>query len=456
MPTHRQPSIARKYLLLLFVLLLTSGIFYGFVWQDAPIEVSDSKSYMLLAQDLADGSHDELSLRTIGYPLILLLTGSQEAPTYTLFIVQLAMYLVSVFLLATILIDLKINKFMVFFFAVLSILPPGVEYATYVLTEIPALFFLSVSAYCLYHSLRRKSPLLAVLSGISIALAALVRPDYQLLPLFITVIFFIFYLLVKKIDGGLLRSILTFFVTSTVILLGYMAYNQNKFGYFGTSYFTGVSLSTRTVFVLERLPDEYAGEREIMIKYRDVDLIKGESHQAGSYIHRAVPELLTYTGMNPVELSNHLLKLNLILIRKAPLNYILQVGRTMVPYVMPSGTDRAFFGSGALQAVWAAIHFIFLIAYFAILGLTLLSFPVSILLEPSSRKRLRALLQKNSVPVLFNLVCLATVVYCALVSTFLSTGDARYHIPSSLLALFSIVFVANLMFQNRAKFILHK
>ncbi len=456
MPNKNQSRPEHKTYLLLFILLLVSGLFYGYVWRDVPVEVSDSTSYMLLAQDLADGSHDDLSFRTIGYPLILVLTGSQETPTYSLFILQLAMYLMSVFLLTTVLIDLKINKSLVLFFAVLSILPPGVEYATYVLTEIPALFFLTVSAYCLYKSFKLKNILLGLLSGVLIAMAVLVRPDYQLLPLFITVVFFIFYLLVKKIDGSLLRSILTFFATSTIILLAYMAYNQSKFGYFGTSYFTGISLSTRTVFVIERLPDEYAGEREIMIKYRDVDLIKGESHQAGSYIHRAVPDLLTYTGMDPVQLSNHLLKLNLILIGKAPLNYILQVGRTMVPYVMPSGTDRAFFGSGALQAVWAGMHFIFLMAYLAVLGSVMLSFPVSIVLDHPSRKRLRTLVQKHSVMVLFNLICLSTVVYCALVSTLLSTGDARYHIPSSLLALFSIVCATNLLYQNRAKLSLHK
>lgn len=451
MPTKHHICSNRKLYILILTMLIVSSLFYGFIWQDAPLKTSDSTGYMLLAQDLEDGNQDDLSLRTIGYPLILLLTGSQEIPTYTLFILQLFLYLVSVFLIAIILIDLKVNKFLVIFFTALSILPPGVEYATYVLSEMPALFFLMLSVFFLYITLKLRNLLMAILSGISIAMATLVRPDYQLLPLFITVILFLFILLVKKSDKELLRSVLTFFVVSTIILLAYMAYNRNKFGYFSTSYYTGTALSTRTVFFLERLPDEYAGEREILIKYRNADLITGDSHQAGSYIHRALPELLTYTQMDPVQLSDHLVKLNLILIQKAPLNYILQVGRTLASYIMPSGTTRAVFGSSAVQTLWAGVHFLFLIIYLLALASVLLSFPISVLLDSPTRKRLQSLLHKNTELVLFNIICLSVVIYAAIVSTFISNGEARYHMPSSLLALSTIICFMNLIYQNRGK-----
>jgi hypothetical protein len=50
---------------------------------------------------LSDFWIDELHLRTPGYPLLLLLTGSSQAPTRTLFFTSLLLHFASVWLLAS-------------------------------------------------------------------------------------------------------------------------------------------------------------------------------------------------------------------------------------------------------------------------------------------------------------------------------------------------------------------
>jgi hypothetical protein len=365
--------------------------------------------------------------------------------------VQLFMVLLAIFLLASILVSEKVNPIIVLTFSVLSILPPAVEYSTYVLTEVPALFFLSVSAFLIYRSFRKQSLISALFSGFSLFLAILIRPDYQFLAPFITVIFLTLAFLIKTKKRIIIRLTMTWFAASIVFLTAYMSYNYINFGYFGTSYFTGYTLSTRTSNVLERLPDEYAGEREIMIKYRNADLVAGVSHTAYSYIHRAIPDLLAYTEMTPIELSDHLIKLNLILIQKAPLNYILEVGRTMANYIMPSTTNRAIFGSTPLQALWAGIHFGLLLLYFLFLAFLMVSSVLFIKADHFSRKRVSDYFHNHLPIITVNIFCVTVVAYCAFISSAASTGTARYHVPSFLLALVNMSFLLNFLIDKKKK-----
>ena len=85
--------------ILLFLLLITVGCFYLFVWNTVPIEVSDSGAYMRIAQDLQDLKLDKVHGRVPGYAVLLWLTNSHEQPTRLLFFIQLLFHLVSVFLL---------------------------------------------------------------------------------------------------------------------------------------------------------------------------------------------------------------------------------------------------------------------------------------------------------------------------------------------------------------------
>ena len=61
--------------------------------------------------------------------------------------------------------------------------------------------------------------------------------------------------------------------------------NYSKFNFFGIYPMTGFNLSTRTVRFLERLPDEYAAEREALIRARcNADLIARGGRSCGAFV----------------------------------------------------------------------------------------------------------------------------------------------------------------------------
>ena len=77
--------------------------------------------------------------------------------------------------------------------------------------------------------------------------------------------------------------------------------------------------------VTERLPEEYARVREVLIRARDAELVTDPSDTGQMYIWRVTPELMKVTGFQQPELSAYMLRINWLLIKKAPLNYLHEV-----------------------------------------------------------------------------------------------------------------------------------
>lgn len=118
----------------------------------------------------------------------------------------------------------------------------------------------------------------------------------------------------------------------------------------------GASFSSKTLKVLERLPDEYALVREILIEERNYDLVYGESHTAASYMNRAIKRVSEVTGLKGKELWEYIAKLNWILIRKAPLHFLQEVLATMTMFWIPSAGEMASKGRGILKLLWSSIY----------------------------------------------------------------------------------------------------
>src|SRR5262249_28764141 len=126
------PAWVAFTLVLFFVGAFT---FYVIFWPEAPAIQPDSGSYLRFAQDLADFHIDQLHERTPGYPIFLLLTGSNQSPNRTLFYVSLLLHFASICLLASILFRVGLSGMKIVFFSLILLLPPFVEPAAYVLTE---------------------------------------------------------------------------------------------------------------------------------------------------------------------------------------------------------------------------------------------------------------------------------------------------------------------------------
>src|SRR6266481_492138 len=87
--SHAIAGLPSRTAIFYALLFATSLVLYGALWQNVPLMESDSPGYQRVAQDLSDFRIDQIHLRTPGYPLLLLLTGSSQAPTRQLFFISL-------------------------------------------------------------------------------------------------------------------------------------------------------------------------------------------------------------------------------------------------------------------------------------------------------------------------------------------------------------------------------
>ena len=104
-------------------ILAAAFVFYLFLWPEAPQLSLDSPSYLRLARDIRAGHLSELSIRTPGFPLFLLVMGSENNPTRSLYYVQLLLYFTSAGLLAALLRMLQLDRRYILGFVLFSVLP---------------------------------------------------------------------------------------------------------------------------------------------------------------------------------------------------------------------------------------------------------------------------------------------------------------------------------------------
>ena len=254
---------------LVYTLLFAAAFcFYAVIWPNAPIAESDTGTYFSVAQDISNLHITKLHYRTPGYPLLLVLTGAGR----TLFFVSLMLHFAAVWLLGVVLYRAGLSEVKLTFFSVLLLLPPFVEPAGYILSETltEAILVAAFVSFIFWHLTKRTIWIL--LSAASIGYAGLTRPTYQLLALAVVGWFVVARLLLPMIQSrwrDLAKASLILVTSSILIIGGYAYFNYRSFGYFGITPILGLSLSQKTVHVLERLPDEHALVREVLIKARN-------------------------------------------------------------------------------------------------------------------------------------------------------------------------------------------
>ena len=430
--------ILKFMILILIVLIAIAGLLYWFIWDEAPFMTRDSNDYMNVAVDLQDGQLDEAYFRAPGYPLLLLLTDSADEPSRLLYFVQLSLHLLSVLFIAILLIRLAVPRVYVMFFLVLSLLPPSVVLAVYVLTEALSEFLIVAGTVLLLFSLGKGRstfktvPL--IISGLAFGFAAVVKPTYQLLFVLLSGIIFLILHFERVNRKKQLLSTLAFFAVPLLIIGGLYAYNYHKFNYIGLTPSFGFHFCTKTARVVERLPDEYAEVREVLVSNRDTILVERHGRHTGeNYIWLARPELERITGLDKPGLSKYLTKMNLVLIKKAPLQYLKEVASAMTLYWFPLTTSVSNFDSRSLQLLWSFMHFMVIFVFFLIAvlfaGLVLLRW----FLPDEARKKIFPKHEnfEGLMPVF--IIPLSIIIYAMLVSTMFEAGHQRYRTPTELL-----------------------
>ena len=427
------------------LVLLAAFVLYTQLWQ-APLAEPDTAGYLEVAEDLRDGSLSKVYARPPGYPLFLLAAGSSPEPGSELVRLQLVLHFVAVAALLHLLRRLGASAFARWAFVAVALLPPFVEHAVFVLTECVAecLLALGLAGTVLWLADGSRGWLAAAV--LSLGCAGLVHPAHQGIPVVLGAgaVAWSFRAAAPRILRRRALVACAALVAGLALVSGsFSAYNAVRFGYAGTSPMLGVALSHKTVRVWERLPDEDAQLREILVRYRDALLVQpGADHLAYAAIFRAWPELQQATGLDDLALGRRLVALNLRLIRAAPLEYLDEVARSLVWYWGPGVTDVSAFGSSALKALWHAVR----IAVLAGFGLALALLAGPALRFASARPPATGGPGDGALglQLLTFLLAVAIVGYSSLVSASVTSAVWRMRVPFDLDVLLCVVLAVQL------------
>lgn len=421
---------------------------YTWAWRGVPVLEPDSPGYLAMADDLRDGSLERLWGRTAGYPILLLATGSAPEPGWPLIAAQLVLHGLAVIALAVFLSRVGVPPMPIALFAGIALSPPFVEHAAFVLSESLTSTLLVVGAVAWLRYLVDGRRAVLALAAVALGTVGLSHPLYvPAAPILATVALtgaalrpFPRALFRRAVAGGAVVCAALVIVVTSV-----SAYNRAHFGFTGLSPLLGLTLSHKTPRLLETLPSDYDGVREILIRHRDADLVDPRGDHLGyAYVYRAIPELEQATGLRGAELSGYLVRMNLALIARHPMEYLDEVGRSLLWYASPGVTSAGGFGSTALRAMGNVLRALVNGAF--VLALMLLAGPVAMrcLREPPPMRRMAAPTPTDT-RLLAAASFLALIGGSALLSSALTAAVWRLRVPVDLMLLAFVCLAPSLL-----------
>lgn len=441
---------------LCYSVLFTAALWlYSVLWPGAPFMAPDSPGYLAVAQDLSDLKIDQLHGRAPGYPLLIVLTGSSQSPGRALVLVSLLLHFASIWFLATVLHHSGLPETWLNIFGLILLLPPYVEPAGYVLSENLAELVLVTGVVSLIFWYLNKKIIWIMISAGAFGYAGLTRPMYQLVAVSLAGFLLLGCLSFRWFSVRWKDAILAsmgLICGSILVVGGYALHNYNEFGYFGVVRpKLGLTLSTKTWRFIERLPDEHAALKTVLMENRNAELLR--ANEASMAIWAAVPELQKVTGLDYSQLSAYMLRLNLQLIQNAPLLYLQEVIYAFASYWFPSSGLLANLNSRLAQLVWGILHFV-LVGGFAYILIVLFG---TAMYKQKSKQSLRFAngdadqeLHTISVQRFGYTVAGVVVLYTAVISCLIEVGSPRYRTPTDSLIIF-MFFLGTNLWQRIAK-----
>lgn len=404
----------------------------GFWLSYAPVSYGDTPSYMRLATALKDAGLSRYdATRVPGYPAFLALLGRDPE---LIWIAQMALgWGISMLLFVFAWRAAGSPAFGALVGLLYNFIPGPVFFEANLLSETLTAFFLVMSLALLVGvdraGSRRRAYGLALAMGISASLAALVRPLFFLLPVWLLI--FVWFR-----PGGWNLRLALIYASAPVLLLGaWLTWVYTTYDMFAPTTLGGYQLVQHTGEYFEFLPDEVAPLRDVYLEYRDAQI--AERGTQTNAIWDAIPEMTEVSGLSFFGLSAELQRLSLQLIVQHPKLYLANVAQGWVDFwKAPVFWDRDAVRSeliGGLFAAWVVVGRLFtLIANAAFLA-------GSVLVVVSRRVRGRLGLDRY-ILVTGGLVWLASIV-----QTLADHGDnPRFLIP---LQMFVFYMVASWMWQ---------
>lgn len=283
-----------------------------------PVQYSDSASYWRLAGAVHAGWGNYDGTRTPGYPVFLALAGSNNG-AYGLQLLLGFLMTLGLFFLGW-----KLSGSPAFGAAiglVHTLNPQQVFFEANILSESLATFLVFACMLGVFLWMRSGANRRAVLAlgvGITASLAALTRPLFFFLPVWLA-------LWLGLAHPGSLRkpqvgTILRILAPCLLLVGGWVLFIYNHFGVISLSTMNGYHMVQHTGAFFEYVPDEYKDIRDIYIKYRDQRI--AEYGTQGNTIWDAIPELEQVSGLNFYDLSRTMAKISIDLIRAHPGLYL--------------------------------------------------------------------------------------------------------------------------------------
>jgi hypothetical protein len=401
---------------------------YAALWRGAPFRDTDTTEYLRAAQSIATRHFETFQPRTPGFPLFTLLVGTGRM----FFLTSLALHMAAVGMLAAVLRRMRVGWRLTALFAAVAVLPSFVQKDAYVLSEGLFEFLTTAGFAALWPGLRSRRWL--ALSGAAFALAALTRPQAQLLP-FLLAALMVFYFGLKALKRA------AWLLAPFCLLVGsVMTNNLARYHDFNLTYLLGFHLGTRTVALFDDIPD--AEIRHVMVATRNAAYADPERNPLWTTLYTR-PELMRITGKSAPELARHMLKIHLRLILRHPLAYLEEAGRGELRFWLPDLSKRTNqvgvvrLISMGTQLTLSAV-FLALCVLWAGLSMGRLLLPVPAWMPDAARGFLFA-------------AGMATVFYTAVLCCALDMGESRYRSPVELIILFLIVIAADFLRNQRAQ-----
>jgi hypothetical protein len=270
-----------------------------------------------------EGAHEYGSIENVDVATGFLQSRFQRL----VLIAQLIIWIATVFLVFKIgkIVNLPANWL---FIVLIAFISTSWILVTYIYDPVLTQFFLVLGTFALCVWLKNPTSIWWILlSAVSFSISALIRPTFQILTPLIA--FIIWFLWRSR------KAALIFFISWILLVGTYSFRNYVNHGFFGVSCATGLSLSGRAATFIEKARPLYPTEVDEFLKIRE---IRGNTLGA-----RSIKWLMSNRGMTWPQANNFLVKVCTAAIIRAPMRYLVEVGKSLVTFHMPGSLkgDRA-------------------------------------------------------------------------------------------------------------------
>jgi hypothetical protein len=302
------------------VILLAFGVRAGLWFCYHPVTYSDTNSYRRLANAIHNPNWKGYDgTRTPGYPLLMAFLGSDQR----IYLAQLGMGLAITWLLCYIGWQISGQAWFGGGIALAHSLNLGqLFFEADLLTETPTTFWIMLAlaglAFWLYHP-KQRSIILAVGMGLAASAAALTRPLFIYLPVWI-LIFMLLEGRRLRINFDTITTTVAFLLPVALLFGAWVNFIHNRFHDWALTTMTGYHMVQHTGGYFEYVPDKYAALRDTYIKYRDAQIAQ-HGTQANA-IWDAIPEMTQVSGMTFFDLNRTLARISIQLVLKHPGFYL--------------------------------------------------------------------------------------------------------------------------------------